>query len=69
MTTSFNHNEDHYIVNVDGDEMIRDNGTVWDGINTYHLAIENEPDARIITLYVYRKKFGCYIRQATHTRG
>lgn len=60
---------DHYVVTVDGDEMIRLNGSVWDGKASFRLAVEAEPDAGVITLDVYRARLGCYIRQAVHTRG
>lgn len=69
MTDLFNPAADHYVVTVDGDEMIRLNGDVWDGKHSFRLAVENEPDAQMITLDVYRARLGCSLRQAVYVRG
>lgn len=65
----FNPAADHYVVTVDGEEMIRLNGNVWDGKRSFALAVEAEPGAQMITLDVYRARLGCSLRQAVHVRG
>lgn len=65
----FDPTADHYVITVDGEEMIRLNGSIWDGKYSFSLAIENERDARLITLDVYRSKWRSYVRQAIHSRG
>lgn len=69
MIDRFNPSADHYIITVDGEEMIRLNGSVWDGKADFQLTVEGEPSAQMITLDVYRARLGCTLRQAVHVRG